>query len=193
MLMEQKISSIKYFLLCQDWDGVGNHFQQSNMKQKIWLFWDQDYQDFCRPCWKNIKVKAKKLNFQQVYKILWSDFSVNKYTYKIKTRPTKVRCKIFWEWSQPVLLVSSVVCPVSGVLSSPTPLSPSFLAAKNILLMSVVTIQLKNLLLFAATTVGLGTAVWLFWWLGHDALIVLQGVAMKIFNEKLLALGPPDI
>ena len=35
MLMEQKISSIKYFLLCQDWDGVRNHFQQSNMKQSF--------------------------------------------------------------------------------------------------------------------------------------------------------------
>ena len=89
MLMEQKISSIKYFLLCQDWDGVGNHFQQSNMKQSfsgiktIKTFVDQ-------------KVRAKKLNFQQVYKILCSDFSVNKYnTYKITTRPRNVTCKIF--------------------------------------------------------------------------------------------------
>ena len=87
MLMEQKISSIKYFLLCQDWDG--NHFQQSNMKQSfsgiktIKTFVDQ-------------KVKAKKLNFQQVYKILCPDFSVNKYnTYKITTRPRNVTCKIF--------------------------------------------------------------------------------------------------
>ena len=47
-----------------------------------------------------------------------------------------------------MLLVSSVVCPVSGVLSSPpSPLSPSFLAAKNILLMSV-TIQLKKISYF---------------------------------------------
>ena len=178
---EQKTSSIKYFLLCQDWDGVGNHLQQSNMKQKIWLFWDQDYQDFCRPCWKNIKVRAKKLNFQQVYKILCSDFSVNKYTYKIRTRPRNVTCKIFWEWNQPPVLSSVVVCPVSDVLSR-SPLSPSFFAAKNILLMSVVTIKLKNLLLFAAATVGLGTGVWSC--LAHDALIVLQEVAMKIFNEQ---------
>ena len=178
---EQKTSSIKYFLLCQDWDVVGNHFQQSNMKQKIWLFWDQDYQDFCRPCWKNIKVRAKKLNFQQVYKILCSDFSVNKYTYKIRTRPRNVTCKIFWEWNQPPVLSSVVVCPVSDVLSR-SPLSPSFFAAKNILLMRVVTIKLKNLLLFAAATVGLGTGVWSC--LAHDALIVLQEVAMKIFNEQ---------
>ena len=180
MLMEQKISSIKYFLLCQDWDGVGNHFQQSNMKQKIWLFWDQDYQDFCRPCWKNIKVRAKKLNFQQVYKILCLDFSVNKYnTYKIRTRPRNVTCKIFWEWNQPPVLSSVVVCPVSAVLSK-SPLSPSFFAAKNILLMRVVTIKLKNLLPFAAASVGLGT----WFCLAHDALIVLQEVAMKIFNEQ---------
>ena len=139
---------------------------------------------------KRLEQKVKSWIFNRSTKFCAQTFySVNKYTYKIRTRPTNVRCKIFWEWSQPVL--SSVVCPVSGVLSSPpSPLSPSFLAAKNILLMSV-TIQLKNLLLFAPTTVGLGTAVWLFWWLGHDALIVLQGVAMKIFNEKLLALGPP--
>ena len=177
---EQKTSSIKYFLLCQDWDVVGNHFQQSNMKQKIWLFWDQDYQDFCRPCW--LRLEQKKLNFQQDYKILCSDFSVNKYnTYKISTRPRNVTCKIFWEWNQPPVLSSVVVCPVSDVLSR-SPLSPSFFAAKNILLMSVVTIKLKNLLLFAAAAVGLGTGVWSC--LAHDALIVLQEVAMKIFNEQ---------
>ena len=176
MLMEQKISSIKYFLLCQDWDGVGNHFQQSNMKQSfsgiktIKTFVDQ-------------KVRAKKLNFQQVYKILCPDFSVNKYnTYKITTRPRNVTCKIFWEWNQlPVLSSVCPVCPVSDVCVSVSPLSPSFFAAKNILLIRVVTIKLKNLLLFgAAASVGLGT-----WFsLAHDALIVLQEVAMKIFNEQ---------
>ena len=173
MLMEQKISSIKYFLLCQDWDG--NHFQQSNMKQSfsgiktIKTFVDQ-------------KVRAKKLNFQQVYKILCPDFSVNKYnTYKITTRPRNVTCKIFWEWNQPPVLSSVVVCPVSSDVLSRSPLSPSFFAAKNILLIRVVTIKLKNLLLFgAAASVGLGT----WFCLAHDALIVLQEVAMKIFNEQ---------
>ena len=139
---EQKTSSIKYFLLCQDWDVVGNHFQQSNMKQKIWLFWDQDYQDFCRPCW--LRLEQKKLNFQQDYKILCSDFSVNKYnTYKISTRPRNVTCKIFWEWNQPPVLSSVCpVCPVSDVCVSVSPLSPSFFAAKKIfLLIRIVTIQ----------------------------------------------------
>ena len=46
---------------------------------------------------------------------------------------------------------------VSAVLSR-SPLSPSFFTAKNILLIRVVTIKLKNLLLFgAAASVGLGT------------------------------------
>ena len=121
-----------------------------------------------------IKVRAKKLNFQQVYKILCPDFSVNKYnTYKITTRPRNVTCKIFWEWNQlPVLSSVCPVCPVSDVCVSVSPLSPSFFAAiKNIVLIRVVTIKLKNLLLFGvAASVGLGT-----WFsLAHDALIVLQ-------------------
>ena len=146
-------------------------FQQSNMKQSfsgIKTFVDQ-------------KVRAKKLNFQQVYKILCSDFSVNKYnTYKISTRPRNVTCKIFWEWNQPPVLSSVCpVCPVSAVLSK-SPLSPSFFAAKNILLIRIVTIKLKNLLLFGGASVGLAT----WFCLAHDALIVLQEVAMKIFNEQ---------
>ena len=64
---------------------------------------------------------------------------------------------------------------------------PHFLRLKNILLIRLVTIKLKNLLLFgAAASVGLGT-----WFsLAHDALIVLQEVAMKIFNEQQY--GPPS-
>ena len=104
-----------------------------------------------------------------------------------------MRCKIFWEWSQPVLLVSSVVCPVSGVLSSPpSPLSPSFLAAKYFDQCDYTTKKSLDLL-FAPTAVGLGNAVWLFW-LRHDALIVLQerGVAMKIL-WKIVSTRPPQI
>ena len=141
--VEQKNVDRKYFLLLWDQDHVDGakdikhkiffvmsrlgwepFFQQSNMKQSfsgIKTFVDQ-------------KVKAKKLNFQQVYKILCPDFSVNKYnTYKITTRPRNVTCKIFWEWNQlPVLSSVCPVCPVSDVCVSVSPLSPSFFAAKKI-------------------------------------------------------------
>ena len=185
MLMEQKISSIKYFLLCQDWDG--NHFQQSNMKQSfsgiktIKTFVDQ-------------KVRAKKLNFQQVYKILCPDFSVNKYnTYKITTRPRNVTCKIFWEWNQlPVLSSVCPVCPVSDVCVSVSPLSSSFFAAiKNIFVdQDCDYTKLKNLLLFGvAASVGLGT-----WFsLAHDALIVLHKKLQWRFLMKSTRAPPPDI
>jgi len=48
---------------------------------------------------------------------------------------------------------------VSGVLSSPTPLSPSFLAAKYFVDECDYTTKKSLDLLFAPTAVGLGTAV----------------------------------
>ena len=174
--MEQTISNIKNFLLCQDWDG--NHFQQSNMKQSfsgiktIKTFVDQ-------------KVRAKKLNFQQVYKILCSDFSVNKYnTYKITTRPRNVTCKIFWEWNQPPVLSSVCpVCPVSDVCVSVSPLSPSFFAAKKIFCWSGLWLyKTKKSLTFWRCCLR---------WTWHLVLprtwcvdCPTQEVAMKIFNEE---------
>ena len=93
-----------------------------------------------------------------------------------------------------MLLVSSVVCPVSGVLSNPSPLSPSFLAAKIFCWSVWLYNQKISWLTFCSHRR----------WTWHCCLTLLtqtwcvdcparERSCNEDFYKKLLALGPPQI